>query len=400
MHVATPYRPDHVQKAQWLLAETRRSDGLAPLDVERFWADQEKATKDPFGREIPQVALGILMSGECVYDELGVAEDYWRYEHDEPWRLGLNKAYNDKSEKIVGRRLLDEKPSDPSLKWPDRKTLADVFEAKNEWHGWSWWLQKSAHSPDELSALLDRVEKRLEQLRDFLLPENWDTEKARLLARGTKPPLYRSQRGPVTFATSIYGAEELLLLVLDQPDLAVRLSKTILKTMLAIARLLDAEAGYTPATAPRGFGFADDNCCLMTPEMYRLFALPIVKGMFDAYSPAPADPRYQHSDSAMGHLLPILGPLNYTGVNFGPTVLASDIRRHMPRAVIDGQMAPFTFSRNEEEQIILEFLRDHEMTRETRGLMFSTAGSINNGSRLTGMRLIMSAIQHFGRFDR
>jgi hypothetical protein len=28
-----------------------------------------------------------------------------------------------------------------------------------------------------------------------------------------------------------------------------------------------------------------------------------------------------------------------------------------------------------------------------------TAGSINNGSRLTGMRLIMSAIQHFGRYD-
>ena len=46
-----------------------------------------------------------------------------------------------------------------------------------------------------------------------------------------------------------------------------------------------------------------------------------------------------------------------------------------------------------------EFLRDHEMARETRGLLFTTAGSINNGSRLTGMRLIMSAIQHFGRFD-
>ena len=40
-----------------------------------------------------------------------------------------------------------------------------------------------------------------------------------------------------------------------------------------------------------------------------------------------------------------------------------------------------------------EFLRDYEMSRDRRGLVFETAGSINNGSRLTGMRLIISAIQ-------
>jgi hypothetical protein len=39
------------------------------------------------------------------------------------------------------------------------------------------------------------------------------------------------------------------------------------------------------------------------------------------------------------------------------------------------------------------------MAREQRGLRFATAGSISNGSRLTGMRLIMAAIQHFGRYD-
>lgn len=77
----------------------------------------------------------------------------------------------------------------------------------------------------------------------------------------------------------------------------------------------------------------------------------------------------------------------------------SEIREHMPNAVIDGQLAPFTFSRNEEENIIAEFLRDFDQAREKRGLRFSTAGSINNGSRLTGTRLIMSAIQHYGRYE-
>jgi len=34
-----------------------------------------------------------------------------------------------------------------------------------------------------------------------------------------------------------------------------------------------------------------------------------------------------------------------------------------------------------------------------RGLVFATAGSINNGSRLTGMRLLMAAVQQLGRHD-
>lgn len=398
MWIETPYRPDHEEKAQWLLKQMHANDGLAPVDLERFYADQEVAGKDPFGSNIPQVANGVWLTGECVFDELGIPEDYWRYDHDEAWRVELNKAYNDKSEKIVGKRLLSEKKGDPEVQWPAVGTLADVFEAKNVWHDRSWWLMEAAEDEDQLKALLDRVERKLQNLREVILPPNWETEKKRLLARGAKAPLYRWQRGPVTFATSIYGPERFLMLVLDNPDLAVRLSQTILKTMLEIGRIQDEEAGYTPATAPHGFGFADDNCCLMTPDMYELFAYPVLKGMFDRYSPNPADWRYQHSDSAMGHLLPILSRLNFSAVNFGPTVLARDIRKHMPRTVIDGQLAPFTLSRNESPGIVLEFLRDHEMTRETRGLKFSTAGSINNGSRLTGMRLVMSAIQHFGRF--
>jgi uroporphyrinogen decarboxylase len=282
------------------------------------------------------------------------------------------------------------------------KTLADIFEAENVWvpGTWSWWLKESAHNEAELLALLDRVDARLCDLRAFLLPENWDEEKSRLQALGIPAPLYRGQRGPVTFATSIYGVENLIYLIMDHPDLAARFRDTILRAMLEIARTLDAEAGYTPDTAPHGFGFADDNCYLLTPEMYEFFGYPILKGIFDRYSPHPEERRFQHSDSAMGHLLPILGRLHMTEVNFGPTVMAKDIRAYLPHAVIYGQLAPFTFSRNEEEKMVAEFLRDFEMTREHRGLVFATAGSINNGSRLTGMRLIMSAIQHFGRYDR
>jgi len=392
--------PEHERMIASLMADTRANGGLAPLDIDRFWADQEVAIRNLFG-DIPQAPLGIMMSWECVYAELGIEEDYWRYGTDEAWALELNRRYNDLAERIVGRRLLNETPSDPARRWPAVKTLADIFEAENKWFPgtWGWWLLESAHDEAELAALLERVDARLEDLRDFLLPEYWDAEKARLSALGAEPPRYRGQRGPVTFAASIYGVENLLYLILDNPELAARFRDTILRAMLGIARVLDEEAGDTPETAPRGFGFADDNCYLLTPEMYEFFGYPILKGIFDVYSPNPGDGRYQHSDSPMGHHLATLGRLKLNGVNFGPTVMVDDIRRHLPQAVIHGQLAPFTFSRNDEEGILAEFLRDFTLTRETRGLVFSTAGSINNGSRLTGMRLLMAAIQRYGRYD-
>lgn len=388
---------DHQAIIDWLLNETRKRGGLAPLDVEKFWDDQAIAAEDPFGKHIPQPPLGIMMNGECVFDELGVQEDTWRYLHDEDWRIELNCAYNDKSEEIVGRRLLSEERTDPSLKYTEPKWLPEVFEAENVWHNGSWWLMQSAKTEDELKALLDRVDER--GVRSFIVPETWEEEKARLMPLGIRPPIYRFQRGPVTLATSIFGVENLIYLIMDNEPLAIRFSETILRKMLEIGQVLDEEAGYTPETAPHGFSFADDNCYLLTPDMYELFGYPVLKGIFDRYCPNPEDRRYQHSDSAMGHLLPILARLNFSTVNFGPTLTVSEIREHMPNTIIDGQLAPFTFSRNEEAYIVAEFLRDFEMAREHRGLRFATAGSINNGSRLTGMRLIMSAIQHFGKYE-
>ena len=389
-------KESHLRQAEKLVAKAKAHGGLAPVDIERFWADEEKARKDPWASDCPQVPLGIRMSNECVFDELGEPEDWYRLFHDEAFRADLEHRYNDKAVPIVGRRLLGEHRSDPKLAWPRVMELFDIFEAKNVWHDWSYWLQQSANGEDELKALLDRVEKRLENLREFLLPPNWAEEKARITALGGKVPLYRGQRGPITFAMSIYGAEPLIFLIMDNPDLAGRFSRLILRTMLERARILDEEAGFTPVTAPRGWWWADDNCALLNAEMYEFFGWPVLKGIFDRYSPDPKDGRFQHSDSDMAQLLPLLGKLNLNGCNFGPNLTVTEIREHLPNAVIYGQLAPFTFSRNEEVNMVAEFLRDLEMARDKRGLMFGTAGSINAGSKLTGMRLLMAAIQERG----
>jgi len=391
--------PHHIAAAEKLVSESHANGGLAPVDLEQFWKDNEKAGEDPFSSECSQPHVGLAtMSKECVFAELGIEEDWYPLTHDDRYVCEVSKRYNDISEQIVGRRLLNETPEDPDRIWPKTKLLHDIFEAENKWQGDSYWIMHSATGERELSALLDRVEKRLEHLREFLLPDNWESEKARLLALGEKVPTYRAQRGPVTFATSVFGAEDLIYLIHDDKPLAARFRDLILQSILGLARVLDEEAGLTPDTSERGFFWFDDNSALLNEEMYGFFGYPILKAVFEQYSPGPEDPRYQHSDSDMAHLLPILSDLDFNGLNLGPTVKASEIRKFHPRAIIHGQLAPFTFSRNEEVNIVAEFLRDFEMTREDRGLSFMTAGSINNGSLLTGARLIMAATQRHGRY--
>jgi uroporphyrinogen decarboxylase len=193
--------------------------------------------------------------------------------------------------------------------------------------------------------------------------------------------------------------QNMLFLYYDDPGLFKRFSDLIGRVILKRAQIIDIEAGFGHENMPRKWSWADDNCCLYNPDMYEAFAMPIHRKIFGYYAPDKNDQRYQHSDSNMAHLLPLIKELDLTGTNFGPSLTVTEIREHCPHAVIQGQMAPFTYSRNEENNMLAEFLRDFDQSREKRGLRFTTAGSINNGSRLTSMRLLMAAIQRYGRYE-
>lgn len=372
---------------------------MLPVDLERFWSDDELAHKENcFSKEAPQVALGIRMSDECVFAELLEEGNPWGHTPRER-RMALNKRYNDLAEPIVGIRPLQEKlPTEDEL-FPDFKQIGEVFGGQYVDNGVSLWLKGNCTTPQELEKVLDRVDRM--DIKSFILPDNWEKEKNRLWnGYGKRPGLWTHVRGPVTLVSSIYGIENLIFLYYDEPDLFERFSKTIEKVVMEYITIFREEAGYTEENAPHGFSFADDDCCLMTPEMYESFGYPILKAVFERCSPNEGDPRYQHSDSAMGHLLPILARLNLTGCNFGPTLTVEEIRKHMPKTRIDGQLAPFTFMRNDQEAIIAEVKRDCEMAKvgDIRGLNLSTAGSINNGSSLMSMRTVMYAIQTYGRY--
>ena len=372
---------------------------MLDLDAERFWADDALAHDDNcFSKRAPQVALGIRMSDECVFAELGEEGDPWGYTPRDR-RIELNKRYNEKALAIVGRKLLQEEFPTEEEQFPAFREIGEVFGGRYVFDGKTTWLQGSCTTPQELETVLDRVDRM--NLRDFILPPNWEAEKKRLFETyGKKPGLYKGIRGPVTLACSIFGVENLIYLLYDEPDLAQRFRDTITRVVLGYHDIFAEEAGYTPETVPHGFSFCDDDCCLLNQELYEQFGYPILNAVYSAAAPDPGDSRYQHSDSAMEHLLPILGRLNLTGCNFGPTVMISEIRKYMPATRIDGQLAPFTFMRNDENAIIAEVKRDCEMAKERdiRGVNLTTAGSINNGSLLTSMRTVMAAIQTYGRY--
>jgi len=339
----------------------------------------------------------MLMSRECVFAELGVAEDWYRLHHDEEYAVALSRRYNDRAEAVVGRRLLSEKLSDPARRWPPIKQLHDISRPGTSGSRSPTGCSRRPPPRRTRGASGPRRPPSCGAARVHAAT-GLGGAKHRILDAGGAVPLYRSQRGPVTFATSVYGVENLIYLLWDQPDLAARFRDAILRAMLARAPSARRGGGVRAGRGAARVLLFRRQLCPAHPELYEFFGYPILKGVFGRYSPAPEHRRGQHSDSAMAHLLPLLGRLHLNTVNFGPTVRVDEIRQHLPHAVIHGQLAPFTLSRNEETNIVAEFLRDVDMARAQRGLVFATAGSINNGSRLTAMRLLMAAVQRYGRY--
>ena len=77
------------------------------FDLTKFWENDALAHENNCFADAPQVALGIRMSDECVFAELGVEGQPWGYTPREV-RINLNKRYNDIAEKVVGKRVTSD----------------------------------------------------------------------------------------------------------------------------------------------------------------------------------------------------------------------------------------------------------------------------------------------------
>lgn len=374
-----------------------RSPSLFPVDLERFWEDDRLSQGKPFSTDKPQVPLGLTLTPNCVYDELGLPTPEGTQTEFGAYVLPkeVRRQYNEKALRVVGKRFLPEDDAPPAdWHFPPVKGITDIFEAPIRHVGGTDWVMPAAETPQQLEQLLDRVEQR--DLRSFMFPDNWESECRRIFDKyGRQPALGGGIRGPVTCAMSLYGVENLIYLIMDEPELAARFRDVLAQTIIGMTQTYYEVCG-TPDK--RGFGFCDDDCCLLNYDLYAFFGQPILRAVFDTFSPDPGDWRFQHSDSAMGHLMPLLHEVGLKGANFGPEIPAEDIRAAIPGAIIFGQVRPWTYARGRDEDVAAEVRRDIRAAGADGGLVISTAGSVNAGSRLSGLRAAMSVIQHEGRY--
>ncbi|MCL2478092.1 MAG: hypothetical protein FWF22_01220 [Treponema sp.] len=379
---------------------------MEALDLARFLKDNEEAKKENcFNPKAKQAAFGVSMELDCVYEELGIRDGLhpWAPRPPELMRKYI-RQYNDRAEEIIGYRIMNETyPSQKNL-FPYIKRIGDIFEGRYTLKEYAEWLEPSVSSAHELEAMLDRVEKL--DLFSFVIPDNWEIECRRVYEKyGIRPNPQmmegRMIRGPVTAATSVMKGEDFIMLYYDAPELFERFGMVMADTLVEYVKVVDRACGYSEENRPRGFRFNDDNCCLLTPHMYEVFACPVLKKVFDYCSPGEDDSRYQHSDSDMAHLVPILARFNLTGVNFGPNVLVDMIRPYMPKTRIDGCISPLAIQRNDEEELVRQVKRDCRTAIDNgwRGLNIAAAGLTTYGSRLSSLRLMMQVIQNYGQYE-
>ncbi len=110
--------------------------------------------------------------------------------------------------------------------------------------------------------------------------------------------------------------------------------------------------------------------------------------------------RYQHSDSALGHLLDMQRELGINVVNYEPEVDVGLIRQKLPDAMIRGQVPPFLLRNGLPQETEQRVIADFEKAGATGGLIVTTAGSLAPGTGVGRMRWLMKVVQQHCRYDR
>jgi uroporphyrinogen decarboxylase len=256
------------------------------------------------------------------------------------------------------------------------------------------WLESDVNSIDDVKALITRAVK-LDMKKEAFL-EGWHQQKEQYEQKtGKKLKLGgSSSRGPATMATSILGTVNTCLFIMDYPeimdDFFAVLSDKLIEYHYA---LMDATDNHSR----EGYSINDDNCYLFPPAQYLRFCAPVVERLFKEFAPEPHHRRSQHSDSNMGHLMEILSDLGVNSVNLGPSLHPLKIRKAIPKAVIVGQIPPFTLRNGSPEDIIRTVRRDIESVGQDGGLIECPAGSVAVGTPLENLKIYMWAVINFQR---
>ena len=271
------------------------------FDAKAFWEENERC--GGFTTDKPRCSLGFSPDDHWLFEFLSVPSTM-RYYRDKQYRDDLHREANRFTLEHVGRAFFDEDSWEHS---PRR--IENLFGSEFSYHeGGTPWLMPATGDPDEFARILDRVESI--DLKTWAFPAEFLNEwEARGKAGKGLPKLGSGSRGPATVMTSILNPETMFFWIYDSPELMRRFRDLLALKMVELNRVL---RGFSE-NPHEGWWITDDNCALFNRELYREYCFPVLKHLLDSMAPVDAY-RYQHSDSAMGHLLDDQRELGIKGV--------------------------------------------------------------------------------------
>lgn len=358
----------------------------ATLDIAAFWAENEQC--QDFTPAKPRCAASFSPDDHWLFEFLQVSSTV-RYYQDKTYRDDLHRQANAVTQQYVGKTFFDEDSWQHSP-----KRIENLFGCEFAYHeGSTPWLVPVTDDPAEFARILDRAEAI--DLSTWAFPDAFLAEwEERKRAGKPFPKLGTGSRGPATIITSVLHPETAIFWMLDHPELMQRFSALLAEKMVELNTLLRVFSG----NAEPGWWITDDNCALLNRALYHEFCYPVLARVLDALAPGDAR-RYQHSDSAMGHLLDDQYALGIRAVNYGPTVDAGLIRERMPDAFIYGQLPPFLLRNGSPDAIRERIVADFAKAGASGGLEITTAGSLAAGTGVGRMRWMMWVVQEWCRYD-
>ena len=356
------------------------------LDVEAFW--EENAACHAFTTDKPRCALSFSPDDHWIFEFAHVPSTL-RYYEDKAYRDQVHHEVNLVTLEYVGRAFFGE----DTWKHSPRR-IENLFGCYFTYHeGSTPWLTAVTDDPDEFVAILDRAEAI--DVRAWALPPEYQQEwEERRKAGRPLARLGTGSRGPATIMTSVLTPETVSYWLYDHPGLMRRFRDILAAKMVELNQVLREFSGNTQP----GWWITDDNSALFSPALYREYCYPVLERVLDAMAPGDA-PRYQHSDSAMGHLLDQQYELGIRIVNYGPEVDVALIRARMPDAHIHGHTPPFLLRNGSPEEIRERVIDDSRKAGATGGLEVTTAGSLAAGTGVGRMRWYMLVVQKECRYD-
>ncbi len=359
------------------------------LDVKKFWEENEKCLL-PFSIQKPRVPMLFWLDDHFVLEEMKIPSTL-RYYNDSKYREDILKQFNERTDKLIGKRFYDDGPEVPK---PERFEV--IMGSKIELsEGGTPWLESTVKNIDDVKKLIARAEKL--DMNKEAFPEDWQQQKKDYERLSGKKLKFGdcSSRGPATMATSILGTVNTCMFIMDEPEIMDEFFRLLTEKLIEYhnAILFD-----TDHDSRQGYELFDDNCYLFPPAQYERFCVPVLERIFKEFAPGPQHKRYQHSDSDMGHLMSILSDIGVNVVNLGPNIHPGEIRAAMPKTVILGQIPPFTLRDGTPEEIIEMVRRDIDSVGQDGGLIESPAGSVPEGTSFENLRVYMWAVHTYGRY--